>query len=85
MPLPQILVDDEKCENPLSCRRCLLICPFHVLGLGTSVGPQKYKEIDPHCFVVRGVRFQFCTGCLRCVEVCPTDAIEISFDGSQAA
>jgi ferredoxin len=55
------------------------------MGLGTSVGPEKYKEIDPHHFVVRGVRFQFCTGCLKCVEVCPTDAIAISFDGSKTA
>jgi ferredoxin len=84
MPLPQILVDDEKCNDPLSCRRCLLICPSRVLGLGTSVGPQKYREIDPRFFVVRGVRFQFCSGCLKCVEVCPTDAIWISFDESQA-
>jgi ferredoxin len=85
MALPQILVDDEKCGDPLSCRRCLLVCPSRVLGLGTSVGPEKYREIDPHHFVVRGVRFQFCTGCLKCVEVCPTDAIQISFDGSEAA
>jgi ferredoxin len=85
MALPQILVDDEKCDDPLSCRRCLLVCPSRVLGLGTSVGPEKYREIDPHHFVVRGVRFQFCTGCLKCVEVCPTDAIQISFDGSEAA
>jgi ferredoxin len=85
MVLPQILVDDDKCGDPLSCRRCLLVCPSRVLGLGTSVGPEKYKEIDPHHFVVRGVRFQFCTGCLKCVDVCPTDAIQISFDGSEAA
>ncbi len=85
MPLATILVDDEKCDDPFSCRRCLLICPSSALGLGTSVGPEKYKEIDPHHFVVRGVRFQFCTGCLKCVEVCPTDAIEISFDGSKTA
>jgi ferredoxin len=85
MALPQILVDDDKCDDPLSCRRCLLVCPSRVLGLGTSVGPEKYREIDPHHFVVRGVRFQFCTGCLKCVDVCPTDAIQISFDGSEAA
>lgn len=85
MALPEILVDDEKCDDPLACRRCLLVCPSRVLGLGTSVGPEKYREIDPRHFVVRGVRFQFCTGCLRCVEVCPTDAIQISFDGSEAA
>jgi NADH-quinone oxidoreductase subunit I len=85
MPLPRILVDDEKCHDPLSCRRCLLVCPTRVLGLGTSVGPEKFKQIDPGHFIVRGVRYQFCTGCLKCVEVCPTDAIQISFDGSEAA
>ena len=85
MPLAHILLDDDKCRDPLSCRRCLLVCPTSVLGLGTSVGPEKYKEIDPRHFIVRGVRDQFCTGCLKCVEVCPTDAIRISFDGSQAA
>ncbi len=85
MALPTILVDDEKCQDPLTCRKCLLVCPTRVLGLGTSVGPEKFKEIDRHRFVVRGVRYQFCTGCLKCVEVCPTDAIQISFDGSQAA
>jgi ferredoxin len=85
MLLPRILVDDEKCGDPLSCRLCLLACPSRVLGLGTNVGPEKYKEIDPHHFVVRGVRYQLCSGCLKCVEVCPTGAIQISFDGSQAA
>ncbi|OGO49077.1 MAG: hypothetical protein A2W34_01215 [Chloroflexi bacterium RBG_16_64_32] len=85
MALPTILVDDEKCHDPLSCRKCLLVCPTRVLGLGTSVGPEKFKQIDPAFFVVRGVRFQFCTGCDKCVEVCPTHAIQISFDGGKVA
>lgn len=85
MPLPHIVVDDDRCNDPLSCRLCLLACPTRVLGLGTSVGPEKYKQIDPHRFVVRGVRYQVCSGCLKCVEVCPTDAIQVSFDGSEAA
>jgi ferredoxin len=85
MPLATIRVNDEKCPDPLSCRRCLLTCPTRVLGLGTSVGPEKYKEIDPRHFIVRGVRFQFCSGCMKCVEVCPSDAIQVSFNGSEAA
>ena len=78
--LPTIAVDDEKCGDPLSCRRCLLICPTHVLGLGTDVGVQKYRETVPEHFVVRGVRFDMCTGCMDCVEVCPRGAIQVSFN-----
>jgi NAD-dependent dihydropyrimidine dehydrogenase PreA subunit len=77
--LPTITVDYEKCNDPLSCRKCLLVCPEHVLGLGTSVGPQKYKEIDPHHFIVAGVRFEKCTGCMDCVNLCPKNAITVSF------
>lgn len=78
--LPTISVDDSKCENPLDCRMCLLACPTRVLGLGTNVGPQKYRETDPSHFVVRGVRHQFCTMCMKCVDVCPQDAIRVSLD-----
>jgi len=85
MPLPQILVDDERCRDPMVCRRCLRACPTRVLGLGTSVGPEKYKEINPRYFIVRSVRDQFCTACLKCVAVCPTDAIRVIFNGGEAA
>src|SRR3989304_2933115 len=54
MALPTILVDDEKCHDPLSCRKCLLVCPTRVLGLGTSVGPEKFKQIGPAFFVGGG-------------------------------
>ena len=79
--LATITVDDEKCNDPLSCCKCLLVCPSHALGLGTSVGPQKFKEIEPKHFILRGVRFDKCTGCMECVEVCPKNAIQVSFDG----
>ena len=77
--LPTIAVDDKKCNDPLSCRKCLLICPAHVLGIGTKVGPRKFQEIDPSQFVVSGVRFDKCTGCLECVNICPEGAIHVSF------
>ena len=56
--LPTITIDDKRCNDPLSCRKCLLACPAHVLGLGTKVGPQKFQEIDPSQFTVSGVRFE---------------------------
>ena len=77
--LATITVDDEKCNDSISCRQCLLICPSHALGLGTSVGPGKFKEIEPKYFILRGVRFDKCTGCMECVEVCPKNAIQVSF------
>ena len=77
--LPTITVDDKKCTAPLACRKCLLVCPTHVLGLGTKVGPRKFQEIDPGQFVVAGVRFEKCTGCMDCVNVCPESAIQVSF------
>jgi len=82
--LPTITVNDEKCKEPISCRKCLLICPTHVLGLGTDVGPQKFREIDPSHFIVRAVRFDKCTGCMDCVKVCPQNAIQVSFSGGNA-
>jgi formate hydrogenlyase subunit 6/NADH:ubiquinone oxidoreductase subunit I len=77
---PTITVDDSKCGDPLACRLCLLACPTRVLGVGTNVGPQKYREIDSSHFIVRGVRYQFCTACGKCEEVCPHGAIKVSFD-----
>lgn len=79
--LPTIIVDYEKCTDPLSCRKCLLICPTHVLGLGTDVPVKKYQETDPGHFIVAGVRFDKCTGCMDCVKVCPQNAIQVSFSG----
>jgi NADH-quinone oxidoreductase subunit I len=78
--LPTISINDNKCQDPLVCRKCLLVCPTRILGLGTSVGPQKYRETDPSRFIVRGVRYQFCTMCMKCVDVCPHDAIKVSLD-----
>lgn len=79
--LPKIIVDDNKCSNPLSCRKCLLACPTHVLGLGTKVGPKKFQEIPPEQFRVAGVRLEKCTVCQDCVRVCPSGAIQVIYDG----
>ena len=83
--LPIINVDDDKCPDPLGCRKCLLACPTLVLGLGTNVAPTKYQETEPSHFIVRGVRFQVCTACMKCVEICPNGAIQVALDRGVAA
>ena len=52
---------------------------MHALGLGTSVAPRKFEQMAPKDFILRGVRLEKCTGCMECVEVCPQNAIEVSF------
>lgn len=81
--LPNIIVDDDKCENPLACRKCLLACPTYVLAVGPNVLPQKFKEIDPNQYVVRGLRLQACTGCMECIRACPANAIQVTFSGGK--
>ena len=83
--LPTIQVNDDKCPDPLACRKCLLTCPTRVLGLGTNIAPKKYRETPPGNFIVRGVRFQACTVCMKCVEICPNGAIQVTLDRGVAA
>lgn len=83
--LPTINVDDDKCPDPLACRKCLLACPTRVLGLGTNVAPKKYRVTEPGNFIVRGVRFQVCTACMKCVQICPNGAIQVTLDRGVAA
>jgi len=78
--LPRIVVDDAKCPDALACRKCLLVCPTRVLGLGTDVGPRKYQETGSEHFIVRGVREQFCSACMKCVEACPNGAIQVAVE-----
>ena len=79
--LPNIAVDDARCTNPMSCYKCIQVCPTHVLGLAAAVAPQKFRETAPAGFRMRGVRFQKCTGCLDCVRACPQKAIQVTFNG----
>lgn len=56
----------EKCIN---CGLCDSTCPDMVFQF--APGTYKGKE----CMVNQGVDYYHCKGCLRCVEVCPTNAL----------
>lgn len=51
----------ERCIGPKGCKKCVLECPFHVVGWDD-------KEKNP--FIC-----DMCKGSPRCVEYCPTDAL----------
>lgn len=60
------LFQKEKCIN---CGLCDSTCPDMVFQFAPGV----YK--DKECMVNMGLDYIHCKGCLRCVEVCPTNAL----------
>ena len=56
----------EKCIN---CGLCDSTCPDMVFQFAPGV--YKGKE----CMVNQGLDYYHCKGCLRCVEICPTNAL----------
>lgn len=56
----------EKCIN---CGLCDSTCPDMVFQFAPGI----YKEKE--CMVNQGLDYYHCKGCLRCVEVCPTNAL----------
>lgn len=63
--LPQFLRD--KC---IDCAQCELTCPDFCFVWEESTD-KKGRPV----MVLKGIDYQYCKGCLKCVEVCPTGAL----------
>lgn len=61
------VLQDEKC---IQCGVCDLVCPDLCLVWGDGEEGGKYER------ELMGVDYRYCKGCLRCVESCPTGAME---------
>lgn len=76
--LAEISIDYELCKDPLNCRKCLSICPSVVFVCGpTKIW--KGRETDPSEYKIVGRYYDKCSGCLDCVEACPTGAVKVEF------
>ncbi|MEG0952455.1 MAG: 2-oxoacid:acceptor oxidoreductase family protein, partial [Niameybacter sp.] len=56
----------DKCIN---CGLCDITCPEMALVFGEGEYKGKQQMVN------EGVNYHYCKGCLRCVEICPTDAL----------
>jgi len=78
---PEIRIDPKKCTTPFDCKACLRGCPQSVFAVH-AVKVEKGKETDPKepgSYVLAPLFRDKCTGCMDCIEICPVDAITITF------
>jgi pyruvate ferredoxin oxidoreductase gamma subunit len=60
------VLDSAKC---IHCGVCDLVCPDFCLAWGEADDGGKFER------KLKGIDYQYCKGCLRCVESCPTGAL----------
>ena len=81
--IPVIKWDGSKCLTPLLCKKCLQICPTAVFRSGrygtTYERGKEYSPSDPGHYKILPEWIDLCIGCMKCVEQCPEDAIEIEY------
>ena len=82
-----IEVDATKCTTPFNCKKCLAGCPqsvFSVRAMKVEKGRETNPE-DPGVYALVAPFRDKCTGCNICIELCPVDALTISFPNAAAA
>ncbi|MCP4753365.1 MAG: 4Fe-4S dicluster domain-containing protein [Proteobacteria bacterium] len=78
---PTIQIDAEKCTTPFDCKLCLTTCPTAVFAVA-AIKVVKGQETDPKepgAYGIGAPHRDKCTGCDDCLEVCPEEAITITF------
>lgn len=63
--LPQFL--EDKC---IHCANCDNVCPDYCFVWEEGVDKRGREQM-----FLKGIEYNYCKGCLKCVEVCPTDAL----------
>jgi len=72
-----VLVDHETCLNflGLRCDICYRVCP--VIDKAITLDPQTNARTGKHTLFIPVVHSDHCTGCGKCVEICPKAIIHL--------
>ena len=77
----RIIIDYTKCGDgvgidPRECTKCLKICEPALFLLHETLGVED-DPYDPQLWRVTALYPSLCTKCMKCVEVCPEQAIQV--------
>jgi formate hydrogenlyase subunit 6/NADH:ubiquinone oxidoreductase subunit I len=77
----KIKIDYSKCGNdndPRECVKCMQECTIPVFSLHPK-DILKQDQFDPPNWQVTPTFPSLCDRCLRCVDICPVEAITVSW------
>lgn len=77
---PTIKIDQQRCLMPFACKQCIQVCPTAVFGVYETkmVRMEETDKYEPGTYRLRVVYRDKCSGCNRCVEVCPENALTVT-------
>ncbi|CAM4354845.1 2-oxoacid:acceptor oxidoreductase family protein [Paenibacillus typhae] len=64
------LLPEFHAEKCISCAACDNVCPDYCFVWEAEADKRGRMQQ-----VLRGIDYQYCKGCLKCIEACPTDAL----------
>ncbi len=76
---PKISINRTLCTTPFDCKRCLRACAPAVFSVTAikNVRGQETDKTEPGTYVLGVAYRDKCSGCMKCVEVCPAGALNV--------
>ncbi|MHA2378737.1 MAG: 4Fe-4S binding protein [Candidatus Thorarchaeota archaeon] len=77
-----VTFDYSKCHSganidPRECRQCLYVCDPAVLLMHPTLNDDHPDPHNPEIWRIDAIWLSKCTGCMKCVEICPEQAITV--------
>lgn len=65
--------------DPRECCKCLQICDPAIFLMHQTIGTEEKDPLDPQIWRVSPLWLSLCTRCMKCVELCPEKAINVTW------
>jgi len=65
--------------DPRDGGKCLRICEPAIFLLHETLGVEEKNPLDPQIWRITPLYLSLCTRCMKCVEICPEEAITVEW------